>query len=225
MSIGGVLHPRKENNMSTLVTPEEEELVLRLERSQPQTAGELVALMNRMGRRIVEAVLAEEAVRERLAGCRWRVLTVDHRVDKADGNLVPPRLAEVGIYDYDRDVLVVAAVDLRAGTLVQLFERDGSAPPITPDELEDAGLLLQEVPKVARALRVDGAAVTAFPTPSYAFEGERQRHRGCTVYAQTEPHQVAVATVDLSARELVPDDQLHVSLRAGGPADDISQGG
>jgi hypothetical protein len=58
--------------------------------------------------------------------------------------------------------------------------------------------------------------VVAFPTPSYAFdvEPERRRHRGCTLYVRGPRGRDLAATIDLSAREVVPDERLPEGLRS-----------
>jgi hypothetical protein len=200
--------------MAELLTRTEEARVLRLAMGQPETSGELTRILAHLRDRVVAAALAEESVRRRLDGVRSRVLTVDYREDKPDGDESPQRLAEVVVYDYDRDVLVVAAMHLRSGSLVDLFERTG-APPVTAEELEEAHRLLAEVPQMARALAVEDAPVVAFPAPSYAFSGERARHRGCTVYVGVEDGDDVVATVDLSAGVVVPNEELPEVLRSG----------
>jgi hypothetical protein len=55
----------------------------------------------------------------------------------------------------------------------------------------------------------------AFPTPSYAFDAtpRRARHRGCTLYVTAHEGEVLAATIDLSAMEVVPDEELPDILR------------
>jgi hypothetical protein len=200
--------------MAELLTRTEEAQVLRLAAGQPETTAELTRMLAHLRERVVAGTLADETVRRRLDGTRYRVLAVDYREDKPNGDQVPSRLAEVVLYDYDRDVLVVAAMHLRDGRLVELYERAG-APPVSDEELDEARRLLAEVPEMARALSVEGAPVVAFPTPNYAFEGERARHRGCTVYVGVEGGDDVVATVDLSALAVIPNEELPEILRSG----------
>src|SRR5262245_5279134 len=107
--------------MPSLLSRREEARMLRLARSQPANAGELLELIEEIEEikeRTIEAVLAEERVQARIKGVRYRVLAADYREDKPMGDEKRPRrLAEVGLYDYDKDVLVVAVVDLLQGTL------------------------------------------------------------------------------------------------------------
>ena len=198
--------------MADLLSRRDEALALRLAAGQPESTSEFNDFLERVRARVVEAALAEEPVRRRLEGVRHRVVAVDYREDKpADGDDRPIRLAEVFIYDYDSDVLVVAAMHLAEGELAELDERPGN-PPISAEELDEARRILQDEPRMARALRADGVQVVAFPTPGYAFEGHRDRHRGCTIFAGTADGDPVMATVDLSARSIVPDQDLPAEL-------------
>lgn len=201
--------------MAALVTRREEARALRLAGSQPESAGELTELLAGFASRVVTFAAEEPRVRRRLAKSRNRVVTVDYREDKPKRGRPPSRLAEVGFYDYDKNVLVVAVVDPLAGKVTELFEREGSAPPISDEELEEARELLAEVPELRKALGRRRARVAAFPTPHYAFlaDSGREGHRGAAVYVETAEGAELHAVVDLSARELVPDAQLDDTLR------------
>jgi hypothetical protein len=198
--------------MADLLSRRDETLALRLAAGQPESAGEFNDFLDRVRARVVEAALAEEPVRRRLEGVRHRVVAVDYREDKpADSDERPVRLADVFIYDYDGDVLVVAVMHLGEGELVELDERRGD-PPISAEELDEARRILQDEPRIARALQADGVQVVGFPTPGYAFTGHRDNHRGCTVFAGTADGDPVMATVDLSARSIVPDEDLPADL-------------
>jgi hypothetical protein len=159
----------------------------------------------------------EPGVRERLLHVRHRVLTVDYREDKPEEGQRPVRLAEVAFYDYDHDVLVVAVVDPFAGKLVELHERKGVAPPIVAEELAEARELLSKIGKLGEALARPRARIVAFPTPTYAFleSSGRAGHRGCVVYVKAADGTVFYGVVDLSARRVVADKELHERLRGG----------
>jgi hypothetical protein len=200
--------------MTEFISRDEEALALRLAASQPESTAEFNDLIGRIRDRVVSAALSNERVQRRLADNRHRVVAVDYREDKSERG-EPPRLAEVGIYDYSQDVLVVVAMDLHEGGLVDLFDRPGSAPPITAEELTEATALLQQDSHLARVLDSEGVRIVAFPTPNYAFEGQRQRHRGATVYAQPVDGDEIWGTVDLSALAVVPDDELPEILQWG----------
>ncbi len=202
--------------MPSLVTRRDEARALKLARSQPDSSAELDAFLAEIGGRIRQFAKADPRVRERLANVRSRVLTVDYREDKPDEGDRPVRLGEVGFYDYDNDVLVIAVVDPFAAELVELAERKVS-PPITLEELAEVlELLTKRTSKLQAALARRRARVAAFPTPTYAFvEGSgREGHRGCVVYVESEGR-VLHGVVDLSARQVVPDRELDETLRGG----------
>jgi hypothetical protein len=204
--------------MATLLSRAEEVQALRLARSQPESGVKLRRLIEQIKTRVIAAVLAEPRVQQRLAGIRSRVLAVDYREDKPAGDGRPARMAEVAIYDYDRDVLVAVAVDLRSGALVDVHEREGVAPPISDEERAEAcRLVAAEIPSLRAALGRKNASVVAFPTPSYAFAShpERRRHRGCMLYVAVGRGQTRALIVDLSAGRIVPDQELPEILRSG----------
>jgi hypothetical protein len=202
--------------MPSLVTRREEARALKLARSQPDSSAELDAFLAQLGARITQFAKADPRVRERLANVRSRVVTVDYREDKPDDGDRPVRLGEVGFYDYDNDVLVVAVVDPFAAELVELAERKVS-PPITLEELAEAlELLTKRASKLQAALTRRRARYAAFPTPTYAFaEGSgREGHRGCIVYVEGEGR-ILHGVVDLSTRHVVADRELDETLRGG----------
>jgi hypothetical protein len=201
--------------MPALLSRKDEVRALRLARSQPESLPQLNKLAERLKAQVVEIVLRDARVRERLAHTRHRVVAVDYSEDKdAAGRVV--RLGDVVVYDYERDVLVVASVDSRTGSVASVFERAGVQPPITDEERDEAIRLVAESTGVGQIFRRKRAHVVAFPTPSYAFDAEpkRRRHRGCTLYVTEAGGRVVAATVDLSAQELVPDERLPEGLRS-----------
>jgi hypothetical protein len=109
--------------MPSMLSRSEEVKLMRLARSQPATAGELLELIEDIKERNIEAVLAEERVRTRMKGVRHRVMAIDFRVDKPTAEERCRWLADVGLYDYDKDVLVVVVVDLRQGAVLAIEER------------------------------------------------------------------------------------------------------
>jgi hypothetical protein len=201
--------------MARWLSDREEAQERRLLASQPESSGELTEFLAGLQARVIEAVMEDAGVRERLGRVRHEVLAVDYREDKPSDTEPASRAAEVAIYDYDHDVLVVAAFDLYTGTVFERYEREGAAPPITPGEFAQARELASELPAIGEALRRDSADAVAFPTPSYAFDANprRTRHRGCTIYVTAWTGEVLAATVDLSAMDVVPDDELADILR------------
>ena len=201
--------------MARWLSDREEAREQRLLASQPESSGNLTEFLERLGARVTKAVMEDEQVRGRLADVRHEVLAVDYREDKPEEGTAARRAAEVAIYDYDRDILVVAAFDLYSGAVFEVYEREGAAPPIAAAEFASALELVGELPEIGEAVRREDADVVAFPAPSYAFDGSprRARHRGCMLYVTGPRNEVLGVTVDLSAREVVPDDELPDILR------------
>lgn len=205
--------------MTALLDRTEEALVVRLAGSQPESAAELTELLERVRARAVDAALRDERVRERLAGRRHRIVTADYREDKTSDGERPARMCEIGIYDYDADVLVIAVVDLRAGDVVEVCDREGVAPPITAEELAEAREIAAGAEHIRTALADERSQIVAFPAPTYAFDERPQSagHRACVMYAGQAGGESASVVVDLVAREIVPDDELPEILRSGRP--------
>jgi hypothetical protein len=201
--------------MARWLSEEDEAQERRLLGGQPASSGELNEFLERLKARVSEAVMSDERVRGRLGGERHEVLAVDYREEKPAEGRPFSRTAQVGIYDYDRDVLVVAAFDLYSGAVSEVYDREGAAPPIAAVEVDQARALVNDVPGMREALRREGSDAVAFPTPSYAFDANprRARHRGCTFYATGGDGEVRATTVDLSAMDVVPDDELPDVLR------------
>jgi hypothetical protein len=192
-----------------LLSEQEEANLLRLAQQQPESAGEFLELQRTLVSRAVEAALGDRRVTERLDGVRHRVVGGEPRVEKAseDGNEDERRLIEVGIYDYDRDVLVVPIVDLRTGSVVGIEERAGSQPPLTPEELEEARGIVSSDPQHERLGRDEGLQVAAFPVQFLRQDDPALGHRYFTLYFWTpgdEPERVGAVKVDLSTQRLVP---------------------
>jgi hypothetical protein len=203
--------------MKRLLNKREEVEGLRLAASQPESATALLVFLDMLRERIVGAVLEEDRVRSRLEGRRFHVVAADYREDKArEDGARTPRLAEIGLYDYDEDVLVVAVVDPRRGGLLDLEERRGTRPPISDEELEEAKRLADHAGRISLRSKRVASRVVAFPTPSYRLTDERAYHRCCTLYAPSTRAggETVEVVVDLSRRELVPE----AELRPGPPS-------
>ena len=184
---------------------------MRLARSQPASAGELLDFIEDIKDRHLGAVLAEERVRARMKGAQHRLMGVDFRLDKPKGNEPCAWLADVGIYDYDKDVLVVAVVDLRKGAVVAVEERPGVQPPVTEEELAAATRLVPTSHAHHARLNQPGTTVVAFPTPRYVESHARAKNRCVTLYFSDEPE--AQVTLDLKANQVVPQEELVSSPR------------
>lgn len=192
-----------------LLSDREERLALRLARSQPESAPEFQELIERIRSAVIDAVVNHQQGSERLAGARFGVVGADLREDKVEGgNETGLRLGEVGLYDYDNDVLIVAVTDLRTGEVARLEERASVQPPLTAEELTEAKRIVLEDPEFRSLAQQPNLQLVAFPARAAFSDGhQRYRHRVFTVSlwtGQGQPSKVAEAAVDLSRRELVP---------------------
>src|SRR5262249_37425977 len=123
----------------TLVSQREELRGIVLAQRQPKSDRVLRELIGKVGARVIDAVLKDPQVTERLARTRYRVVGADLREEKPIGDTkTARRLGEVGVYDYDRNVLVVPVVALRTGQVVTIDERRGIQPSLTPEEVMEA---------------------------------------------------------------------------------------
>jgi len=114
--------------MAELLNQADEAYALRLASSQPESGVEWRDFLDRLREKVVAAALEDGRLQARLGRCRYRVLTADYREDKLDGDQIH-RLAEVGVYDYDQDVLVITVVDLTSGAAEEVFDRGGRKAP------------------------------------------------------------------------------------------------
>jgi hypothetical protein len=191
-----------------LIGEREERRALGLAGRQPESAGKLGELAVRLQERVVAAALADRKVQRRLARTRYRVIGADYAEEKAAGRArEPKRLAEVGFYDYDRDVLVVAVVEPRSGRVTRLEEREGLQPPPAEEEVERARELALSDPSLQRLRRRRGLEVVAF-TARAPHEERPDNHRRVHLYfwsgGRRRPQMVGDAVVDLSAERVVP---------------------
>lgn len=194
-----------------LVSQREELRGILLAQRQPKSARALREIIERLKSRTVEAVLKDPQVRQRLHGMRHRVVGADMKEDKPSGRATTARrLGEIGVYDYDRDTLVVPIVDLRSGHVVTIEERRGIQPPLTADELEEAKKIALSDPACQPIKRYRGLDVVAFPARAAFTETHpAYGHRCFALYfwtRGTRPKRLAAVMVDLSAQRLVPGD-------------------
>ena len=198
--------------MSMLTRTEEAE-ESHLASSQPESAGKYATFLETLRGRVLKTALANKQVQKRLAGVRHRLLAIDFHQEKHAAGMI--RLAAVGFYDYDRDTLVVASINLHDSSLAGLDDHPGAAPPISGEELTEARQIAATAPGAGEALGA-GAAVVAFPAPSYTFAPNSPRvgHRGCLLYVSEEKAGTSLVTVDLSAREVVPGQDLSEDFQA-----------
>src|SRR5262249_15322556 len=156
--------------------------------------------------RVIDAVLKDPQVAERLAGTRYRVVGADMREEKPSGDTkTARRLGEVGVYDYDRDVLVVPVVALRTGQVVTIEERRGIQPSLTPEEVAEATKIALSDPTFRSLTRYRQLDIVTFPArAAFADSHPAFGHRCFALYFWTRskpPKRLAAAMVDLSAQQ------------------------
>ena len=192
-----------------LVSRREQAQVLSLAEGQPKSTRALQTLIETVRSRAIDAVMADSRVRERVAGVRFQVVGADLRVEKPAENGRPQeQLADVGVYDYDHDVLLVASVDLGAAAVLGVEERSGIQPPPTDAEVDEAKELVLANEQFASLRRQAGLQVVALPGRASSMPEHRlYRHRVFLLTFWTggeQPTKVGDAAVDLSARAVVP---------------------
>jgi hypothetical protein len=194
--------PRRE-----LVSEREGRRALGLAARQPESAGQLAELATKLGERVASAALADAKVKRRLRDTRFTLIGADYAEEKPTGRArEPKRVAEVGFYDYDRDVLVVAVVDPRSGVAMRIEEREGVQPPPGAEEIERAKELVLAATQFEHLRRRRRLEVVAFNARA-PQDGGQDNHRRLHLYFWSggrRPQLVGDAVVDLSAEEVVP---------------------
>ena len=138
-----------------LVTLEEEIRGFHLARKRGEDE-EFGRLIDSVRQRIISFVAESAQLRNIVGDNRYRVLGADFRVDDADlkkRGTLPAGTAVVGIYDYDRDVLLSVVVNLRRGDLIKVEEHPGVQPPPSLEEEQDAAALALNDYEFARRTR------------------------------------------------------------------------
>jgi hypothetical protein len=190
-----------------LIGEREERRALGLAGRQPESAEKLAELGVRLTERVVASALADRKVVRRLAKTRYRVIGADYAEEKPSGRArEPTRLAEVGFYDYDRDVLVVAVMNPRSGKVLRLEEREGLQPPPSDEEVDHARKVALSDETLEGLRRRRGLKVAAF-TARAPHDERRDNHRRVHLYFWSggrRPELVGDAVVDLSAERVVP---------------------
>lgn len=196
---------------SKLLTESEESRLTVLAQGQPKSAKALQALIEKIKTRTVRAALGDPQVAKRLEGKRSRVVGTDFREEKPrDGEKIAPRLAEVGIYDYDDNVLIVSIIDLRKGVVAAIEERREYHPSLAAEEIEEAKNIALAHPEFQSLREYSELEVVAFPARAAVTESHPGfGHRCVTLYFWTggqQPQRVSQAVVDLSTQTVVPGD-------------------
>ena len=205
----------------SLLSEQEEANLLRLAEQQPESASEFQLLLEVLASRAVEAALRDPQVAARLEGIRHRVVGAEPRLAKPreEGGEVE-RLMEVGVYDYDGDVLVVPIVNMRLGSVIGIEERAGRQPPLTPEEVEEAKGIVSADPQHERLGRDEGLEIAAFPAQFLRENHPALGHRFFTLYFWTtgdRPERVGAVNVDLSTRQVVPLEEEELRALEGDP--------
>jgi hypothetical protein len=189
-----------------LIGAREERRALGLAARQPESAGKLAEFAVRLRERVVAAALADRKVERRLAKTRYRVIGADYAEEKPSGRTrEPKRLVEVGFYDYDRDVLVVAVMNPRTGRVLRLEEREVQPPP-SDEEVDHARKVALSDQRLEGLRRRRGLRVVAF-TARAPHDERRDNHRRVHLYFWSggrRPELVGDAVVDLSGERVVP---------------------
>lgn len=193
-----------------LLTRKEEIRGVRLARAYPESR-ELSRLVASVRRRVMGFAAKAPEVRQIIGNRRHRLLGADLYVEQVEldrQGILRPRHAEVGIYDYDQDVLVSVIVDLKRGRVVRVEKHPGFQPPPSRDEEREAEGLALKNRTVAR--RIGGKRVRAVVLPAREASTEGHPSYGHRVVEVTfwtrgrRPEQVAgPVVVDLSRRALI----------------------
>src|SRR5262249_27625732 len=185
---------------------------------QPKSGERLNDLLRKVEARIIKVALRARSVAERLKDKRYEVLGADLPVFKGSAtrkstvNDEKRSFAEIGIYDYDSNVLVVSIVDLRKGIVTNVEERRAIQPPLTPREEEGAKKIVFADARYRTLGRQSRLRIVAYPVraafiESHAYYG----HRCFVLHFWTTgkgSRRTARAVVDLSTLQLVPEDAV-----------------
>jgi hypothetical protein len=206
-----------------LLSSREQARGLLLAQRQPQSTPALQELVERVRSRAIASVLSDSHVRERLQQTRYRVVGADWREEKPLGHGESERhVADVGLYDYDRNVLVVAVVDLRAGRVERIEERPGQQPPPAEEEVAEATELVLASDQFHSLRQQQGLQVVALPARAASIPDHRRHgHRVFMLTLWTagdQPTRLGEAAVDLSSRALVPVDEADPLSGAADPS-------
>jgi hypothetical protein len=158
--------------MAVLLSRKDKTRVLRL----AVTGKPIQRIVDQVRARVLAHVAEAPALRERLAGRRYRILGADLHVEEPGVNLQRAvRHAEVSAYDYDRDVLVSAIVELATGEVIRVVDYPGRQPPPVPEEVAEAAALAAADPEVVRRLRGVRTAPVAINARGSSVPGPRRR--------------------------------------------------
>jgi hypothetical protein len=185
--------------------------LVRLLQSQEKGRAGLDKLVAKLRRQVLERTSAAPQLMAKLGKGRHRLLGAELHIQEAGKSLLRAiRFAEVSAYDYDRDVLVSAVVDLDTGAIKRIVDYQGLQPPPTKEEAAEAADIVAAtqpvLAKQLRARRIVPSAVNA--REASIAEHACYRHRALYVFFWTGAKQLRRVAgpflVDLSRRRVVP---------------------
>ena len=198
--------------VTPLLSRETEVRALRLLKKGGGPSKAFIALCNRVQANAIDFALEQPRVKQYLDGRRYAVVGGELRPVRGDGHeKFPPRIGEVGIYDYDRDVLMIAVVDLRKRALLDLEERRGIQPPLSKSELDEAKAIVlasSSHRRLAneRSLHVEAFAARVSFLPDHPSYGHRVFTLAFWAGGRRNAKKLQDAVVDLSTRQVLKED-------------------
>jgi hypothetical protein len=192
-----LLSKREESELATLV------------QDQPRSTQALQALIDKIKAGAIQIALDDARVAARIKGKRSRIIAVDITEYKSskDSGENGLRCVEVGIYDYDDDVMVVPIVDLHRSAVTVIEERKGYHPALSAEEIEEARNFALAQPEFQALKNYSELEIAAYPARAAAIPSHQgYGHRCITLYFWSGSKRVSQAVVDLSARKLIPGD-------------------
>jgi hypothetical protein len=191
-----------------LLDKQTEVKALRLLRSAETASKSFRAIFEKVRKNTIDFVTSHPEIKRKLDGKRYQVVGADLKPVRHEfTKRLPQRIAEVGIYDYETNTLLVQEVDLKNSSLLEAHYRKGIQPPLNQNELAEVRKLALGHRSYAKLASVKGLQMVTSPArvsflPGHLAEG----HRVFTVYFWSggkNPKRRAEALVDLSESKLL----------------------